>query len=288
MENLLAGLKLHEILLMFLGVILFLALVFILIWKVMKGTSIKSLAIFFLLPIVMIGYTSIKSIAWGDLKIDVNETARAVNNNPNDTTAANKLALLLQQMDLDRIKGDPQALLGVANAESALGNYDTALSIVNQSIESGGANAEAEKTKADIETKMRVKHAFEKQLDAINVIMKDNAVSEAQKTEKVAGILSTIEPPVYISKQSSLTLAKAFSVVNEKEKAIETVTKITEASPSNNEARILANTLKEDTTSQQPVREITPELKMELKRSPVLTAPQNKLVIKKTYQKQTR
>jgi hypothetical protein len=286
MDSLFSGLKLYEVLLMFLGTILFMSLLFILIWKVVKEKAIKSLLMFFLLPIVMIGYPSIKSISFGDFKAELQETTRQVAETPSDTVAHSKLLRLLAQVDYNRVKDDPATLTEIANAYSAIGNYDTALTIVDKAVEQGKGAGETQRVKEDIENKKKTKDEFDRKVAVLNGIVDSEKKPDAEQTKEVAEILATIRPPVYVSSESTVTIAKALAAVNEKEKALETLNKVPDEQTSDVGVRDLQTALQEDPTKNEVATPINTKLQEELKQSEIVNVPANKMVIMKHRAKQ--
>src|SRR5690606_502998 len=91
MKDLFSGLLLYEITLLILGVFLFLILCIGLLYYIIKKEQIKKLLLFFILPIVMIGYPSIKEISISKDKIAIVTYQERLLENPSDTLAREKL-----------------------------------------------------------------------------------------------------------------------------------------------------------------------------------------------------
>ncbi|MDB5089932.1 MAG: Fis1 C-terminal tetratricopeptide repeat-containing protein [Mucilaginibacter sp.] len=236
----LQGLYLYEIILMITGGILFLALVFALIWNVIKGKSIVSLLPFFFLPIVMIGWTAIKSFSYDNGKIDIEKTANEVAKNPADTTLRGKLEKSIAAFDTTRAANDPVALNNISSAYYALGKYNEA-SIYNQkALSINPGLPQAINLKAGIEKQVALKNNFEQSIQQLN-----NSVAAADTgkaaltpaaTQKIVGILKTVKQPVYADEKSSLVIAKALALVNKKEQSMQVVNKVLEANPQSQES----------------------------------------------------
>ena len=236
----LQGLYLYEIILMITGGILFLALVFALIWNVIKGKSIVSLLPFFFLPIVMIGWTAIKSVSYDNGKIDIEKTANEVAKNPADTTLRGKLEKSIAAFDTTRAANDPVALNNISSAYYALGKYNEA-SVYNQkALSINPGLPQAINLKAGIAKQVAVKNNFEQSIQQLN-----NSVAAADTgkaaltpaaTQKIVGILKTVKPPVYTDEKSSLVIAKALALVNKKEQSMQVVDKVLEANPQSQES----------------------------------------------------
>lgn len=236
----LQGLYLYEIILMITGGILFLALVFALIWNVIKGKSIVSLLPFFFLPIVMIGWTAIKSVSYDNGKIDIEKTANEVAKNPADTTLRGKLEKSIATFDTTRAANDPVALNNISSAYYALGKYNEA-SIYNQkALAINPGLPQAIDLKAGIAKQVAVKNNFEQSIQQLN-----NSVAAADSgkvaltpaaTQKIVGILKTVKQPVYTDEKSSLVIAKALALVNKNEQSMQVVNKVLEANPQSQES----------------------------------------------------
>src|SRR6266704_212438 len=68
--SILNGLYGYEVIMLFLGVILFLVLIFILLRSVVKDQPWGKLVPFFLVPIFMIGFPAFKKISYDDGKVE--------------------------------------------------------------------------------------------------------------------------------------------------------------------------------------------------------------------------
>jgi len=281
MSDLLVGLKLHEIVLMFLGVILFVALTIILVVKALKDKAIKSLIAFFLFPIVMIGYPSIKSFSFMDLKVELEEASQQVSANPGDTVAVKRLYEVLDKVDFGRIKNDPQFLVDVAKAHSSLGNYDSALRYTDKALALAPDDSGAKDAEADIQEKIKIRRDYYKVVEQLNGIMSAATEPTQQDVNKASSLLSSIEPPTYVDQESAIVVAKAFSFVDEKQKALQAARRVTESQVSPAVGKELKQTIQSDTVS-KPV--VDPALRQRLEHSEISNVPPTKMIIKRHYQ----
>jgi len=279
-QTLIAQLKLHELVLMFLGVLLFIALLIILVAKAIGNKNIKSLIAFFLLPILMIGYPSIKSFSFMELKVEIKDTARELAQNPADTTAMKKLNNLLLQVDYNRAAGDPDALVEIANAHSTLGNYDSALQFAEKAVTLNPADENAQSAKADIEKKRVNKRDYYTKIQQLNAIISSNTPPTQQDVNKVSDILTSIQPPVYVDEKSVLTVAKAFSFVDEKQKALQTAQRAATHNPNDPVVRAATENILTDSATAPAIDKSRREL---LLQSELSKAPANRMIVKKTY-----
>lgn len=236
----LQGLYLYEIILMITGGILFLALVFALIWNVIKGKNIVSLLPFFFLPIVMIGWTAIKSVSYDNGKIDIEKTANELIQNPADTALQKKLEKSVATFDTTRAANDPVALNNISKAYYALGKYNDA-SIYNQkALSINPGLPQAVNLKTGIENQVAVKNNFTQSIRQLNNSMaaadSGKAALTSAAAEKIVGVLKTMKQPVYTDEKSSLVIAKALALVNKKEQSMQVVNKVLEANPQSQES----------------------------------------------------
>jgi hypothetical protein len=129
--NLQEGLLPHEIIFLYLGILLFLVLLFVLVYYVIQSRKIKSLPFFFVIPIIMIGWPSIEKIkfsgALGNIEMDLRELA----GDPNNSKLQDDLAKSLSWIE-ERPISSPTTLLTIADAHAALGDTSKALTYVDR------------------------------------------------------------------------------------------------------------------------------------------------------------
>src|SRR5690242_15523176 len=127
------GIPGYDKILILLGIVLFvmLAFAFVLLLLTKKG-KVTVLLPFFLLPIIMIGFPSIKSFKGGGIEVDVQtlqEKTTTVENNPNDEAARSNLQAAVQKAQTLVTTNDASAEVaeGIARGNAALGNTDRAV-----------------------------------------------------------------------------------------------------------------------------------------------------------------
>ena len=147
MNNLFEGLHFYEIVLIFLGIILFLILSFALVYSILKDKNIKRLLAFFIFPIAMIGYPSIQKIGFEDGMLEIEKYTKDIHDNPSDTTAINELIQLIEDQHDHEIT-DPKHLLVVGDAYSVLGEDSLAIEYANKALEADPNNDDAKVLKA--------------------------------------------------------------------------------------------------------------------------------------------
>ncbi len=115
------GVKSYEIALLVMGVVLFAVLLGILVYMVVKNRDIKQILLFFLFPVVMIGFPAIQKISYDNLIIEVQRNTNAVRNDPQNTAAREDLSRQADKLE-KRASGDPALLHKIAEANMVLGN----------------------------------------------------------------------------------------------------------------------------------------------------------------------
>lgn len=116
------GLYPGEVVLLVLGVVLFVVLLFVLWHQVSNRRSLSGLLGFFMLPIAMIGYPSIRSLQYREGMITIEKTTQQLEANPSNP----KLRATLQQQvqrTAPRSTNNPQDAVVVAKARSLLGDF---------------------------------------------------------------------------------------------------------------------------------------------------------------------
>jgi tetratricopeptide (TPR) repeat protein len=120
------GLYLGEVVLLVLGVLLFVVLVFAFGYQLLHQRSLKPLLLFFLLPVLMIGYPTIKSVQYKDGALTLDKLTRELAENPTDV----KLREALEEKVKDvapRVANSPKDTVKLAQAQFDLGHEDEAV-----------------------------------------------------------------------------------------------------------------------------------------------------------------
>ncbi|MEE9464060.1 MAG: hypothetical protein V3W14_00620 [Candidatus Neomarinimicrobiota bacterium] len=131
--ELLEGLKIFEIILMFLGILLFLVLLFILVYSVLRERPLKYVLPSFLIPIVMIAFPAIRKIQFGNNVIEMQEKIAAVEENPDDSEALAELEERLEMLE-ESENLQPSTLVTLARGHAAKGDTAAALTYVDSAM----------------------------------------------------------------------------------------------------------------------------------------------------------
>jgi hypothetical protein len=146
------GLFIYEIALLFAGIILFLALIFILVYFVIITKTIKNtkfLAPLFVISILMIGFPSFSAIKIGKDYVEVEKKKNEVADNPSDSGAREDLAQALNRIEKRPIS-NPERLLNLAEARIAIGDTTKALTHVRTVLKDKPNSMEALKLRREL------------------------------------------------------------------------------------------------------------------------------------------
>ncbi|TVQ14997.1 MAG: hypothetical protein EA361_06640 [Bacteroidetes bacterium] len=99
MNDLLSGLHLYEIVLLLLGIFLFVILSVGLMYYIIKKEKIKQLFLFYIFPIVMIGYPSIMEITVSKDRITLKKKQEELLNSPHDQELAEEVQELTEKLE---------------------------------------------------------------------------------------------------------------------------------------------------------------------------------------------
>ncbi|AOW21519.1 hypothetical protein [Urechidicola croceus] len=132
MKNIFDDLHLYEIILLFLGVFLFLILCCALVYLIVKKENIKQILYFFAVPILMIGYSSIKEIQVNTLKISMQQSVKELSINPNNSNA--RIALENVTKKLESRAKSTQDLIAISESHLILENSEKAILYADKAL----------------------------------------------------------------------------------------------------------------------------------------------------------
>lgn len=128
------GLYLYEIVMLALGVALFIALAVMLVFLIVKRRAYAKLFMFFSIPIIMIGFPSIKSIEYSDGVVKIETDTATLERDPANTTVRAQLASTVSSL-APRPSSNPETIARIARAQIALGNNDQAQAEITQGLQ---------------------------------------------------------------------------------------------------------------------------------------------------------
>lgn len=229
------GLSFFETVLLFMGVFLFVVLVFLLIWNVIKQKPFKALLGFFVVPIVMIGYSSIKSVEWKGITLNLQNATDSVNADPGNTALRSTLMSLLSQIEEKgkTLLSSPNATATVAQAQASLGNYDSASHYLSVANSLDPTNPKLAVVRQQVSQQVAEEQGLKDQAAVLDdqLTKLQTAPRDPQAVETITRTLSTLKRPVYADSSSVLTVAKALATVGQGQRSLDKIDKVIQANP---------------------------------------------------------
>jgi hypothetical protein len=179
MNGLFDGLLLYEIVLLFLGVFLFLILSAGLLYYIIKKEQIKKLLLFFVLPILMIGYPSIQEISISKDRILLTKYQEEFIENPTDSVAKKKVEEYTDKLE-DRASGT-DAIVQISKSKLLLGDHNEAVDFANKAITRESTNQEARQ----IRSLATLEKSIQESPDESNQIQMDSIAKDLQVSSNV-------------------------------------------------------------------------------------------------------
>jgi len=224
------GLYGYEIIMLVLGVVLFLVLTFILLRSVVKDQPWGKLVPFFLLPIFMIGFPSFKKLSYDDGKIELEKATHSLSDNPTDTANRKQTEAAIRAVE-GRGQQDPGALVAIAGAHWALGNYDSCQQLVARAEVLSPVDMALRRQIGVLQGKVQLHNQFKQDVGLLDGYLK--RIQSGDKDTVLAGslaaILDTLKKPVYVSDMDALVISKAYLALDHPDKALQVADKIVAA-----------------------------------------------------------
>ena len=247
--KLLEGIQLHELVLIILGFILGLVLIFVFLFGSLRGNTNLKLLYGFIAPLIMIGYPSIKSIEFSKDVVKIDKLVQKVNQNPTDTLATQALIDEISTLSRSRSITSSDAMTTIANAQAAVGMYDSAKVTIQRAIAINPKSDRALESSKDIQEKWEMQERFERKVERLkNNITRLNAnPKDKSLRDSVAMNLNDIKrlnPPIHVSQHDILAVGMAAAIVGERQAAEQVVEDVLRVSPNQPEAKKLEKELR--------------------------------------------
>jgi len=210
-----------------LGVVLFLVLIFILLRSVVRDQPWGKLVPFFLLPIFMIGFPSFKKLSYDDGKIELEKATHSLSDNPTDTATRKQTEAAIRTVE-SRGQQDPGALVAIAGAHWALGNYDSAQQLVTKAEGLSSADTALRRQIGVLQAKVELHNQFKQDVGLLDGYVKRIQAGDKDTSlaRSMAGILDTLKKPLYVSDKDALVISKAYVALDHPDKALQVTDKI--------------------------------------------------------------
>jgi hypothetical protein len=158
MKELFDGLLLYEITLLMLGVFLFLILSIGLLFYIIKKEQVKKLFFFFIFPIIMIGYPSIKEVSISKDRITLTKHQEDYMENPRDSVAKQKVEEYTAK--LEKRASSPEDIVQISKSYLLLGESRKATSLADKALEKEDEEGTASEEARDIKKLAEIQERF--------------------------------------------------------------------------------------------------------------------------------
>jgi tetratricopeptide (TPR) repeat protein len=233
------SLLLYELVLLITGAIFFLALIFILVFNVVKGKPIKSLFWFFIFPIIMMGFPSFQSFAFENGKIEIKKLTREVQNNPQDEQKREELEKAIAATNPKRIEKDAEASTYVAEAQLELGNIPESEKAIQNALALEKNNPKVNAINNTIQEEKRKEILYRNNIKALHEIetkVAENNAATPKEIKQIKDILTKTPVPKYTDEKSQLVIAKSLSHIGDQESSTKIVENVLTTNPDSKEA----------------------------------------------------
>ena len=249
--KLLEGIQLHELILIILGFILGLALIFIFLYTALRSKPNLKLLYGFIAPLVMIGYPSIQSVQFSKDVIKIDKLVEKVNQNPTDTVAQNALRDNLAALPASRCKTSSDAMTVIANAQAALGAYESAKVTIEKAKVINPDNPKVTSSEIDIKDKWTTQKDFENRVTQLENYIKqleakpnNPKLIDTLSTHIQELILKSQKSPIHLENHQIVTVARATAIIGERERAVAINDEVLKVNPKDKEASKLKESIK--------------------------------------------
>jgi len=236
------GMYLHEIVMMALGALLFLVLLILLIYSVIKNRDLKLMLLSFLLPVLMIGFPSFKKVQLDKWSFELQRLSQELEQKPSDQQLRAEVEAKVAAITARPIENSPETLVTVARAQNALGNESQALTTVNKALQVAPQLPEAARLKTTIVDQQNLKRdatELEKKTEQLEKNPNDQNLKR-EVNDKISNVAARpTRNPEVLGK-----LARAQQVVGQEEEAINTAKQAAKIDPAS--ATRIATKLKVD------------------------------------------
>jgi tetratricopeptide (TPR) repeat protein len=213
----------------------------------------------------MIGYPSFQSKKFSEEVVKVDQLVKAVNENPTDLNAQKALLENLKELPAARCTTSVNAMTTIANAQAALGQYDSARVTINRALKIDAKSPTALESQKVIEQKWNTQQEYEQRVNQISKYVNEWKADKRKVylRDSIWSNLKTLTEPIHIDDKKILIVAEAASILNETQTAEDLTDKVIEVNPNNSDA----------VEMKENIRTRTDKDKIELKTRPRLRPP---------------
>jgi len=219
--NFFDGLYPYEIIMLVLGVLLFLVLILAFVVLLTRGKSYGKLLLFFAIPIIMIGFPSIKSFEISTDSIKLVKDTMALEKDPTNNNLRASLEQTVAKVAARPI-ADPSVSTTIARAQLALGNDNAAEERIDKALK------ETPQLPAALELKKRIE--LDRKLSALTLQVEQNPDNATAKTE-LTRTVKEVDKFQIANPETLTTVARAQKLLGDETKAQENVDKALTINP---------------------------------------------------------
>lgn len=127
-----------------------------------------------------------------------------------------------------RAKQNSDALLAIANAQIALGKYDSASVYLNKAEKITPVSAAIHASKKTLDNKIKLREDFSQRVRVLNSQIGHlrQTSDDTQAVHQIENILSTLQVPSYVHAEEVLTLAKSYAITGNKQQSLEIINQL--------------------------------------------------------------
>ena len=281
--KILEGIQLHELILMILGFILGLVLIFVFLSTALRGKTNLKLLYGFIAPLIMIGYPSIQSIQFSKDVIKIDKLVEQVKQNPTDTAATTALITHIQTLPKSRCVTSSDALSTIANAQAAVGQYDSAKVTIAKAAVINSSSSKVQTSQKSIEKQWQTRKVFENKVEQLKSNIKNlekNPKSKIVHDSLVQNYnaIKVLDAPIHLAQREVLTVGLAAAIIGETQTAVQVANDVLNVEPAQKDAQKLKDAIKNESIKKRfPPQKVenqpksTPESRVKL--PPVVSSP---------------
>jgi ABC-type antimicrobial peptide transport system permease subunit len=254
--KLLEGIQLHELVLIILGFILGLVLIFVFLYGALRGKTNLKLLFGFIAPLIMIGYPSIQSIEFSKDVVKIDKLVERVKTNPMDTLAAKELISQISTLPKSRCVTSSDALSTIANAQAAVGLYDSAKVTIQKAVLLNSKSEKVVQSRQEIVEQWENHRDFKNKvdvlkenLDRLNANPKNTKLRDtlAQNLDEIKRINSS----THASQSDVLAVGMATAIVGQYQAAEQVADNVLRVSPNQVDAQKLKDDIRDNKIKQR-------------------------------------
>ncbi len=190
----------------------------------MQGKTNLKLLIYFFIPIIMIGYPSIKSVSFNNGLVELQKTTRQVELNPRDTAAISKLVAQMEDLSTARATQSSEALSAVSEAQVALGQYEDAQVTAQKAAAINPTSNTVKQAQKNVAQKIEVKKELKQHVQELQQLNKklESKPNNRLTIDTITRILQQVNQyDVHADKEDLLTVAWSNSLIGKADLALQ-------------------------------------------------------------------